>query len=75
MIKDFRVRVTRTPEGFGRYVSKVFAIKEDMFLVYDFGDNYGTNEELPAHFEWVDMNEKISKHPNGYEYRVELIEE
>lgn len=58
---DFRVKVREFSESetggkkyYGEYISKVYAINEDHFLVWDPGDY-----EAPGGFTWVDFTETI----------------
>ena len=76
MIQDLTVRVLRFYEDdkgqsmFGYFVSKVYAINECEFLVYDDGDY-----DNPGGFEWVNFLETYTDPwPDGDRKRaVELI--
>lgn len=68
-IADFKVTVQRyweedgEPRGWDAFfISKVYAVEGNKFLVYDDGNysaSYGEPEFCPTGFMWVDMTEKI----------------
>lgn len=75
-MKGFLVRVIRysgydglSESCFGMFVSKVYAIKDNMFLVYDPGD-----DDTSEGFRWVDFRECTSE-ILGYKPIVTLVRE
>lgn len=88
-ISNFKVKVYRYwkddsgCEGHdGFFISRVFAVNENKFLVYDNGEFsacFFDDEEdsAPDGFVWVDFTELIPDSPNGdkMKLKVELIEE
>lgn len=87
MFNEFVVQVSRYQEDNsgmqirdGWFYSKVFAIQDRYFLVYDDGSfsmNYGTEYGGENGFEWVDFTEMIPKNApeQGYEPKVRLYKE
>lgn len=76
-MKDFFVTVLRYAEHadgsaslFGEYISKVYDIKDNMFLVYD-----GGSDTIPEQgFRWVDFRD-CTNELYGYRPIVTLVRE
>ena len=75
-MKDFKVKVYRVYEDSssqtldGWFFSKVYAVNECQFLVYD--DGFGSaNDEYYGGFEWVNFTELFSNpFPDGHKRPV-----
>ena len=67
---DFKVKVVRGYQDEkctvldGWYISKVYAIQDDSFLVYD---------DFNGYFEWVNINSKIVRMEHGEEVVEHLV--
>jgi len=83
MIPDFKVVVQRywcneigcsSYDGF--FISKVYAIDGNEFLVYDDGD-YSSEPDIPGGFTWVDFTETVPDINNEERVilKVQLYEE
>lgn len=75
-MKDFEVRVLRYGNHamYGFYVSKVYGMRGNEFLVYDPGED----TTIEGGFEWVDFTEIVDEQapfPNAGEKVVTLFEE
>lgn len=88
-MNDFYVKVHRfyqddtMVERYGWFISKVYAIRKNKFLVYDNGENDESCKDFskivhrPVGFTWVDFTETIRVPDSfmSYELSVELFDE
>lgn len=67
--RDGRVAIHTFPTYNGSFISEVYAIEDNRFLVWDDGD-----DELMAGFYWVDFTETMQSLTRGEEWREPVVE-